>query len=66
MFYTAFKKDPLDFKVGRRYREMVLKKGVSQDEMKTVTDFLGRKPNSEAFYEALGLEGGQVRTLSLE
>ena len=34
---------------------MVLEKGGSQDEMKTLTDFLGRPPNSDAFYEELGV-----------
>ncbi len=55
MFYTVFKKDPMNSAEGRRYRHMVLEKGGSQDEMKTLTDFLGRKPSSEAFYEELGL-----------
>jgi len=43
-------------KEGRRYRHMVLEKGGSQDEMKTLEDFLGRKPSTEAFYRELGLE----------
>ena len=41
---------------GRRYRHMVLEKGGSQDEMKTLVDFLGREPNSDAFYSELGLK----------
>jgi metallopeptidase MepB len=40
---------------GGRYRHAVLGKGGSQDEMKTLTDFLGREPQTEAFYESLGL-----------
>lgn len=55
MFDTAFKKDPLDDKTGRRYRHMVLEKGGSQDEMETLVQFLGRRPTSEAFYKSLGL-----------
>lgn len=55
MFYSVFKKDPMDPKEGRRYRHMVLEKGGSQDEMKTLVDFLGRKPSTEAFYQELGL-----------
>jgi metallopeptidase MepB len=43
-------------KEGRRYRHMVLEKGGSQDEMKTLVDFLGRKPSSDAFYRELGLK----------
>ncbi|KAL3428485.1 metallopeptidase [Phlyctema vagabunda] len=57
MFYTVFKKDPMNPVEGRRYRHMVLEKGGSQDEMKTLEDFLGRKPNPDAFYKELGLEG---------
>jgi metallopeptidase MepB len=55
MFDMAFKKDPLDDKVGRRYRHMVLEKGGSQDEMETLVQFLGQKPSSEAFFASLGL-----------
>lgn len=56
MFYTVFAKDPMNPKEGRRYRHMVLEKGGSQPEMKTLEDFLGRKPNNEAFLRELGLE----------
>jgi metallopeptidase MepB len=56
MFYSVFKKDPMDGKEGRRYRHMVLEKGGSQEEMKTLEDFLGRKPSTEAFYRELGLK----------
>ncbi|TAQ84965.1 hypothetical protein B7494_g6719 [Chlorociboria aeruginascens] len=56
MFYSVFKKNPMDPKEGRRYRHMVLEKGGSQDEMKTLVDFLGRPPSTEAFYRDLGLK----------
>jgi metallopeptidase MepB len=56
MFHTIFAKDPMNAKEGRRYRHMVLEKGGSQDEMKTLEDFLGRKPNTDAFYRELGLK----------
>ncbi|KAK5938868.1 metalloendopeptidase [Knufia obscura] len=56
MFYSVFKADPMNHKEGRRYRHTVLEKGGSQDEMKTLVDFLGREPSSKAFYEDLGLE----------
>lgn len=56
MFYTVFKKDPMDPKEGRRYRHTVLEKGGSQDEMKTLENFLGRPPSTQAFYEDLGLK----------
>ncbi|KAI9774524.1 MAG: hypothetical protein M1840_002771 [Geoglossum simile] len=55
MFYTVFKKDPMDPKEGRRYRHTVLERGGSQDEMQTLIDFLGREPNTEAFYKELGI-----------
>ncbi|KIW81014.1 hypothetical protein Z517_04037 [Fonsecaea pedrosoi CBS 271.37] len=55
MFYTVFKKNPMDPKEGRRYRHTVLEKGGSQDEMKTLIEFLGREPKTDAFYEELGL-----------
>ncbi|CAK7220130.1 metalloendopeptidase [Sporothrix curviconia] len=55
MFYTVFKANPMDGAEGRRYRHMVLEKGGSQDEMKTLEQFLGRKPNGEAFYKDLGI-----------
>lgn len=58
MFYTVFKKDPMDPKEGRRYRHTVLERGGSQDEMKTLIDFLGREPKTDAFYEELGLTKG--------
>lgn len=56
MFDAFFKQDPMDGKVGRRYRHLVLEKGASQDEMETLVQFLGRKPTTEAFYRSLGLE----------
>ncbi|KAI1775099.1 Metalloprotease [Hypoxylon cercidicola] len=55
MFYTAFKKDPMNGKEGRRYRHTVLERGGSQDEMVTLEQFLGRKPSPDAFYADLGL-----------
>ena len=55
MFYSVFKKDPMDGKEGRRYRHTVLERGGSQDEMKSLEEFLGRKPSTEAFYKELGL-----------
>lgn len=55
MFYAAFKKAPMDGVQGRRYRHTVLEKGGSRDEMETLKDFLGREPNSDAFFDDLGL-----------
>lgn len=55
MFYSVFKKDPMDKKEGRRYRHTILEKGGSRDEMESLTEFLGRAPSTEPFYKELGL-----------
>ncbi|KAI1386625.1 Metalloprotease [Hypoxylon trugodes] len=55
MFYSVFRKDPMNSKEGRRYRHTVLERGGSQDEMITLEQFLGRKPSPDAFYAELGL-----------
>lgn len=56
MFYSVFKANPMDGKEGRRYRHTVLEKGGSQDEMKTLEEFLHRAPSTQSFYKELGLE----------
>jgi metallopeptidase MepB len=56
MFNAAFREDVLNDKQGRRYRRTVLEKGGSQDEMVTLTDFLGRAPKPNAFLGDLGLD----------
>ena len=43
MFYSVFKKDPMNGKEGRRYRYTVLEKGGSRDEMESLKEFLGRE-----------------------
>lgn len=55
MFYTAFKKDPMNGEAGRRYRKLVLERGGSMDENVMLLEFLGREPNPENFYKELGL-----------
>jgi len=56
VFHSAFKNNNLiDRKEGRRYRNMVLEKGGSQDELKALVDFLEREPSTEMFYKDLGL-----------
>lgn len=55
MFFSVFEKDPMNDTEGRRYRHTVLERGGSQDEMKTLVEFLGREPSSEPFYRELGL-----------
>lgn len=55
MFYSVFKSNPMNPSEGRRYRHTVLEKGGSQDEMTTLTQFLGREPSTDAFYKDMGL-----------
>ncbi|EWC44115.1 hypothetical protein DRE_07172 [Drechslerella stenobrocha 248] len=56
MYYTGFKKNPMDPESGRRYRHEVLEKGGSRDEMESLKAFLGREPNSKAFFKELGIQ----------
>ncbi|RYN69009.1 Saccharolysin [Alternaria tenuissima] len=55
MFYTVFKDDPMNPKEGRRYRHTVLERGGSKEEMEILEEFLGRKPQTKAFYKELGI-----------
>ena len=57
MFYTAFAADPMSEEAGRRYRYVFLQPGASQPESKTLQDFLGRNPSSDAFLKSFGLPG---------
>lgn len=55
--FTHFSGDKLlSSEVGARYRRTILEKGNSDDAEALVTQFLGRKPNSKAFFEFLGLK----------
>jgi metallopeptidase MepB len=55
MFHTVFAHDPMNGAEGRRYRHTVLEKGGSREEMESLTEFLGREPNQDAFLRELGL-----------
>ncbi|KAL1302604.1 hypothetical protein AAFC00_002979 [Neodothiora populina] len=55
LFQSAFQPDPMNVDVGRRYRHMVLEKGASQDEKKTLKEFLGREPTLDVFRKEIGL-----------
>ena len=57
MFFSVFKKDPMNPEEGRRYRRTILEPGGSQDEMDILVKFLGRKPSTEPFYKELGISG---------
>jgi thimet oligopeptidase len=45
----------LDKETGRRFRDIILARGSSQEELSLVKEFLGRNPNQEAFLKSLGL-----------
>lgn len=55
MFASNFAGNPMNAAEGRRYRQMILEKGGSLDEMSILEAYLGRKPNNEAFYKSVGL-----------
>ena len=47
--------------IGRRYREEILEKGSSRDEMDSIKAFLGREPSEDAFLESIGLKRATQR-----
>ena len=54
--FSVFKKNGvMDTATGIKYRKEVLEKGATVPEIEMVQNFLGRKPNSEAFLESLGI-----------
>ncbi|TND09965.1 MAG: Zn-dependent oligopeptidase [Bacteroidetes bacterium] len=55
MFSVFEKSDPLSPETGKRYREMVLGKGGSDDAILLVKNFLGREPDNKSFLKHLGL-----------
>lgn len=42
--------------IGLKWRREVLEKGSSEDELKLLTNFLGRKPSNKAFLKELGVK----------
>ena len=55
VFFSKFAKDPLNVNNGMDYRNKILARGGSRDEMDNLVDLLGRKPESTAFLTELGL-----------
>ncbi len=51
----------LNREIGERYTHEVIGKGGSQDPMELLVNFLGRKPNSEAFFKDLGIDNIQEK-----
>jgi len=50
---SAFDGNLLDAGVGHRYRRIILESGGSRPPEELVEQFLGRKPNAQAFYEEI-------------
>lgn len=61
MFAARFAGHELDSEIGSSYRDIVLKPGGSRDSLDSLTQFLNRAPNSEAFLRELGLQTEIVR-----
>jgi saccharolysin len=55
MYYSKFKSDPLNSKVGVEYRDKVIGRAGSRDQLESLREFLGRDPNNTAFLEELGI-----------
>jgi thimet oligopeptidase len=56
MFSVFEKNGVMDKETGLKYRDVILSKGGSRDEMGMVVEFLGREPNQDAFLRSIGLE----------
>lgn len=55
--FSIFKKNGvMDKATGIKYRKEILEKGSTATEIEMVEKFLGRKPNSDAFLESLGIK----------
>ncbi len=55
MFTRFAKEGLLNQKTGQEYKEWILEKGSSMEEIDLVRGFLGREPNNEAFLKEIGL-----------
>ncbi|MDP4274407.1 MAG: M3 family metallopeptidase [Bacteroidota bacterium] len=55
MFSLFGDKNILNKQLGNRFRDKVLAKGSTMDELDIVKEFLGREPSNEAFLKSLGL-----------
>ncbi|EFP82348.2 uncharacterized protein PGTG_08304 [Puccinia graminis f. sp. tritici CRL 75-36-700-3] len=53
MYESVFSADPMSAKMGARYRDEILRPGGARDEMVSLTKFLGRPPNEQAFLKRL-------------
>lgn len=60
MYYSKFKADPLNSKVGYQYKTQVIGPGGSRDANDSLKEFLGREPNNSAFLEELGVSEAKL------
>ncbi|KAM0300043.1 hypothetical protein HYE67_005658 [Fusarium culmorum] len=58
LWVSHFKADPMDKKTGLLYRQHVLQPGGSRPELKSLSNFLGRQPNDEAYYSEVTSTSG--------
>lgn len=55
--FSRFKKASLtSTEIGQQYRQIILEKGNMEPAMSLLREFLGREPNSNAFFERLGIK----------
>jgi thimet oligopeptidase len=59
MFSMFEKNGIMDKETGLQFRDIILARGASDDELNLVKDFLKREPNQEAFLKSLGLNQGE-------
>lgn len=55
MFSVFEKKGIMDHATGKRYRDIILARGGTQDPLELVKEFLGREPNPDAYMKSIGL-----------
>jgi thimet oligopeptidase len=55
MFTMFPENDLMNAEVGARYRKTILEQGNMKDALDLLREFLGREPNSDAFFKKLGL-----------
>lgn len=58
---SAFGNNVMDIKQGKRYRSLILENGGQRPAMQLVEEFIGRKPNSEAFFQEITGQRGAVK-----
>jgi thimet oligopeptidase len=54
--FSVFEKEGiLNEKTGNRYRDEIISKGSTMDDMEMIKKFLNREPNQDAFLKSMGL-----------